>query len=191
MIRFTPTENSQPKVGDILLSEPFLNDPYFGRKAVLICEYNDDGAFGLVLNNFVEVNAEELHLGLSEISTRISIGGPVNSSSLYFIHICGDLEGAVEIIDGVFLGGDFDSLKEKINNGLSSDNYRLFIGYSGWDKDQLMDEIKTRSWFVTQISASKIMSSNTDNEKYWQELIKGMGKGYEHIADAPIDPSLN
>ena len=191
MIRFTPTENSQPKIGDILLSEPFLNDPYFGRKAVLICEYNDDGAFGLVLNNFVEINAEELHLGLSEVSSRISIGGPVNSSSLYFIHLCRDIEGAVEIVEGVYLGGDFDSLKEKINQGLSSDSYRLFIGYSGWGKEQLTNEIKTRSWFVTRISADKIMSSSTDNEKYWQELIKGMGKGYEHIADAPINPSLN
>jgi len=191
MIRFTPTENSQPKIGDILLSEPFLNDPYFGRKAVLICEYNDDGAFGLVLNNFVEINAEELHLGLSEVSSRISIGGPVNSSSLYFIHLCSDIEGAVEIVEGVYLGGDFDSLKEKINQGLSSDSYRLFIGYSGWGKEQLTNEIKTRSWFVTRISADKIMSSSTDNEKYWQELIKGMGKGYEHIADATINPSLN
>ena len=191
MIRFTPTENSQPKIGDILLSEPFLNDPYFGRKAVLICEYNDDGAFGLVLNNFVEINAEELHLGLSEVSSRISIGGPVNSSSLYFIHLCSDIEGAVEIVEGVYLGGDFDSLKEKINQGLSSDSYRLFIGYSGWGKEQLTNEIKTRSWFVTRISADKIMSSSTDNEKYWQELIKGMGKGYEHIADVTINPSLN
>ena len=191
MLRFTPTDNFQPKVGDILLSEPFLNDPYFGRKGVLICEYNKDGAFGLVLNNFVEINAEELHLGLSEASTRISIGGPVNSSSLYFIHLCRDIKGAVEIVDGVYLGGDFDSLKEKINQGLSPESYRLFIGYSGWDKDQLTDEINTRSWFVTRISASKIMSSSTDNEKYWKELIKGMGKGYEHIANTPIDPSLN
>ena len=44
MIRFTPTEKAVPKVGDVLLSEPFLDDPYFGRKAVLLCENNKDGA---------------------------------------------------------------------------------------------------------------------------------------------------
>ena len=55
MIRFTPTEKASPKIGDVLLSEPFLDDPYFGRKAVLLCENNKDGAFGLVLNNFVNI----------------------------------------------------------------------------------------------------------------------------------------
>jgi putative transcriptional regulator len=191
MIRFTPTENSTPQVGDILLSEPFLNDPYFGRKAVLLCETNESGSFGLVLNNFVDVKVEDVIVGLPEIETRISLGGPVSTSNLFFLHTCSDLEGAVEVIDGVYLGGDFDELKSKISAGLHNSEYRLFIGYSGWGEDQLADEIKTRSWFVTKASAEQIMSTSDENEEYWKSLIKNMGDGYSHIADAPKDPSLN
>ena len=39
------------------MSEPFLDDPYFGRKVVLLCEHNDEGSFGFVLNNFVDIEA--------------------------------------------------------------------------------------------------------------------------------------
>ena len=191
MIRYTPTENSSPKIGDILLSEPFLNDPYFGRKAVLLCENNESGSFGLVLNNFVDVKAEEIIVGLPDIETRISLGGPVSSSNLFFLHRCPDLEGASEVVDGIFIGGDFDELKSKIAAGLSNSEYRLFIGYSGWGVGQLDEEIKTRSWFVTKTSSQIIMSTSDENEEYWKSLIKSMGDGYGHIAEAPIDPSLN
>lgn len=191
MIRYTPTENSTPQVGDILLSEPFLNDPYFGRKAVLLCENNENGSFGLVLNNFVDVKAEEIIVGLPDIETRISLGGPVSSSNLFFLHTCPDLEGASEVIDGIYIGGDFDELKSRIAAGLSSSEYRLFIGYSGWGIGQLNDEIKSRSWFVTKASPEMVMSTSDENEDYWKSLIKGMGNGYTHIAEAPIDPSMN
>ena len=189
MIRYSPTKTNLPKVGDILLSEPLLNDLYFGRKAVLLCEYNEDGAFGLVLNNFVTVSAEDLQLDLKDINPRFSVGGPVNSSNLYFIHGCGEIKNANKIIDGVFLGGDFEELKTKIRDGYTS--FRFFLGYSGWSEDQLADEIKSRSWFVTQTKASEVLSTDYENEAFWKKLIKGMGPGFSHIAEAPYDPSLN
>ncbi len=82
MIRFTPTEKASPKIGDVLLSEPFLDDPYFGRKAVLLCENNKDGAFGLVLNNFVNIKIADGLEDLNDVSALISSGGSVNRSIL-------------------------------------------------------------------------------------------------------------
>ena len=189
MIRFTPTEKAVPKVGDVLLSEPFLDDPYFGRKAVLLCENNKDGAFVLVLNNFVNIKIADILEDLEDVSARISIGGPVNSSNLYYIHTCPDIEGSHEIVDGVYLGGDFESLKDHIRVGFTS--FRFFIGYSGWTDNQLADEIRSRSWFVTRASSNEIMSTEGDNDEFWKRLINGMGPGYSHIAEAPSDPNLN
>ena len=167
MIRYSPKKTNLPKIGDILLSEPLLNDPYFGRKAVLLCEYNEDGAFGLVLNNFVTVKIEDIQLDIKNTNPRFSVGGPVNSSNLYFIHSCKEIENAHEIVDGIFLG------------------------YSGWSEDQLSEEIKSRSWFVTRTGADEIMSTDLENDEFWKKLIHGMGPGFSHIAEAPLDPSLN
>ena len=160
MIRFTPTENSDPKVGDILLSEPFLNDPFFGRKAVLLCENNEGGSFGLVLNNIIDVDIEEILKDFPDKTARVSLGGPVSRSNMFFIHNSEAIEGANKIDDRVYLGGDFESLKETISSNIEGFKYRLFIGYSGWSEGQLSEEIKTRSWFVTKATSEIIMNSS-------------------------------
>ncbi len=189
MIRFTPTEKAAPKIGDVLLSEPFLDDPYFGRKAVLLCENNKDGAFGLVLNNFVNIKIADVLEDLTDVSARISIGGPVNSANLYYLHTSPEIEGGNEIIDGVYLGGEFETLKDKIKAGFTS--FRFFIGYSGWSDNQLSDEIRSHSWFITRASSKEIMSTEGENDEFWKRLINGMGPEYAHIAEAPSDPTLN
>ena len=191
MIRFTPTENANPQVGDLLLSEPFLDDPYFGRKAIFLCDNNESGSFGLVLNNIIEVDINEIILDFPDPISKISLGGPVNQSNLFFLHTYPNLSGTSKVVDGIFLGGDFEELKSLITDPKFDIKYRLFIGYSGWSKGQLRDEIKSRSWFVTTASNDLIMDTSKENEEYWRCLIKNMGDGYGHIAQAPIDPNLN
>ncbi len=191
MIRFTPTENSKPQIGDILLSEPFLNDPYFGRKAVLLCENNKSGSFGLVLNNIIDTDITEVISDFPDPNAKVSLGGPVSRSNLFFLHTSEKIKDAKKVIDGIYLGGDFEQLKEVIDTSPKTIKYRLFIGYSGWSDGQLMDEIQSKSWFVTTIENNRIMDSSIKNEEYWKNLIKNMGDGYTHIAQAPIDPNLN
>ena len=191
MIRFTPPENSKPQIGDILLSEPFLNDPYFGRKAVLLCENNESGSFGLVLNNLIDVDITEVISDFPSPNTRVSLGGPVSRSNLFFLHNSPDIDGGQKVLDGIYLGGDFEELKAKLTIDPSSVKFRLFIGYSGWSDGQLQDEIKSRSWFVTKADNDLIMDTSESNEEYWKALIKNMGEGFGHIAQAPIGPNLN
>ena len=125
MIRFTPTENSKPQIGDILLSEPFLNDPYFGRKAVLICEINKSGSFGLVLNNIIDMDITEVISGFPDPSARISLGGPVSRSNLFFLHTSEKIKDSQKVINGIYLGGDFEQLKEEIKTSPNSGKSRL------------------------------------------------------------------
>ena len=191
MIRFTPTENSKPQIGDILLSEPFLNDPYFGRKAVLLCENNKSGSFGLVLNNIIDMDITEVITDFPDPSARVSLGGPVSRANLFFLHTSEKIKDSQKVIDGIYLGGDFEQLKEEIKIRPNTIKYRLFIGYSGWSDGQLKDEIKSRSWFVTNAEKDQIMDTSGVNEEYWKDLIKKMGEGFTHIAQAPIDPNLN
>ena len=192
MIRFTPSNNAQPESGDILLSEPFLDDPYFGRKVVLLCEHNDEGSFGFVLNNFIDIDVDEVMEELPKLKARISVGGPVKNGNLYYLHTRGDIPESIPVVEGVCMGGDFDLIKKMLQQGeLTADDIRFFIGYSGWSGQQLADEVRSRSWFVAQPQVSDIMRTDEENEDFWKRLISELGDGFSHIANAPNDPSLN
>ena len=192
MIRFTPSSKADLEVGKILLSEPFLSDAYFGRKAILLCEHNEEGSFGFVLNNFVQVDLNELLEELPEWDARIGLGGPVKDGNLYYLHTKPNAPGAVKVMDGLYMGGDFDWLKSVVDVGaVKESELRFFIGYAGWTSGQLEHEIKSHSWFVTETSIANIMDTTMDEESFWKQLIEGMGKGFGHIANAPSDPSLN
>jgi len=192
MIRFTPSSKAELAVGKVLLSEPFLSDAYFGRKAVLLCEHNDEGSFGFVLNNFVQVDLNELLDELPDWEAKISLGGPVKHSNLYYLHTKAEAPGAVMVMDGLFMGGDFEWLKTVIDEGKVDENeLRFFIGYAGWTPGQLESEIKSHSWFVTETTIENIMDTRVEEETLWKQLIEDMGAGFGHIANAPSDPSLN
>lgn len=192
MIRFTPSNQALPKAGDILLSEPFLDDPYFGRKVVLLCEHNDEGSFGFVLNNFVDIDVDEVMDDLPKLNTRISVGGPVKNGNLYYLHTRADIADSIPVVDGVHMGGDFEQIQSMLKEGvLNSHEIRFFIGYSGWSPSQLQEEIRSRSWFVADASQRDIMRTDEENETFWKRLISDMGDGFTHIANAPNDPSLN
>lgn len=190
-IDFSPDKNIAPKKGQVLLSEPFLNDPYFKRTVILLCEHNSEGSFGFVLNNYIDVELDQIMEDMPKFGGKISIGGPVKNSNLYYIHTLGnDIADSVEILPGVFMGGDFDLLKKLLLKGeLTPDQVRFFVGYSGWSPNQLQSEIEMKSWFVTDIEASLIM--DTSLEDLWKVIMKKFGRKGELIANMPEDPTLN
>lgn len=189
--KFLPENQKEPERGNVLLSEPFLDDPYFKRTVVLICEHNEEGSFGFVLNNYVDFELDEIIDELPDIKTKVSIGGPVKNSNLYYIHTLGnEIANSIEIMDGVYMGGDFEILKEKLKNGeVSTEQIRFFVGYSGWSPNQLASELKMNSWFVTSVPANTVM--RTDINDLWRTILKSMGKKYSVIANLPEDPSEN
>lgn len=190
-IDFSPNSKIKPVKGNVLLSEPFLNDPYFKRTVVLLCEHNHEGSFGFVLNNYIDVELDQIMEEMPHFPTRISIGGPVRNSNLYYIHSLGDeIKESVEIMPGIYMGGDFDHLKKMLIAGkLEKENVRFFVGYSGWSADQLQSEIEGNSWFVTNVDKETVM--NTDIEDLWKVIMKQQGRQGELIANLPEDPSLN
>ncbi|MFN8777677.1 MAG: YqgE/AlgH family protein [Flavobacteriales bacterium] len=190
-MNFAPDNTIKPAKGQVLLSEPFLNDPYFRRTVIFLCEHNEEGSFGFVLNNFIDVGLDQIMDNMPRYQGKISIGGPVRNSNLYYIHTLGEeISDSIEIIPGVYMGGDFERLREKLLNGeLTRNQVRFFVGYSGWSPDQLENEIKTNSWFVTSITKDLVMS--TDTADLWKVIMKGLGRKGEMLANMPEDPSLN
>ncbi len=192
MINFNPSNSIEPSKGSILISEPFLADPYFKRTVVLLCEHNDaEGTFGFILNKFLDVALSDLIQDFPDIETRICMGGPVEQSSLYFIHTRPDLMLDSKVIsDNLCIGGDFNQLKKYLNTGeITNREIRFFVGYSGWGEGQLKNELKEKSWIVGNTSVNNIMNVHEDH--FWENSLKSLGKEFAILANFPEDPNLN
>jgi putative transcriptional regulator len=184
-------QHIKPKRGQVLLSEPMLNDPYFRRTVILLCEHNNEGSFGFVLNNYIDVSLEQIIDNMPAHESRISIGGPVKNSNLYYLHTLGErIHESVEVVPGVYMGGDFEVLKKLLSAGLvKQDEVRFFVGYSGWSPKQLEEEIQQNAWFVADISKEWIMNSCLDD--LWKQVMEGFGRKGKFLANLPDDPTLN
>lgn len=181
----------KPTKGRILISEPFLDDPYFKRTAVLIVEHNTDGTIGFILNKELDLSLKSTIKGFPKFTGGLGFGGPVCKDQLFYLHTIGDkIAGSLEITKGLYWGGDFDTVKQLIKDEkITAHQIRFFIGYSGWNPGQLDDEIKHKSWIVCESNIDLLMKE--DGSELWTELLKSMGKHYSIMANFPEDPSLN
>ena len=192
MIDFNFENNNQLLPGSILVAEPFLLDDYFSRDVVFLCDHNADGSFGFVLNKYVDTKLSDFVDDFPDIQTQISIGGPVDMSNLFYIHSLGEeIEGSSPTANGLFIGGSFEDVKSVLReDATKSKNIRFFIGYSGWDKEQLNDEMKEKSWIVlNNIPENQVL--DTTIEDIWTELLEKQGKKFKVMTKFPKNPSDN
>jgi putative transcriptional regulator len=186
------TNKRKPKRGRVLLSDPFSDDDYFGRSVIYICEHDEKGTFGFVLNNFLDLNLGEVAKNFPEIDTNVSVGGPVQTESIYFIHTLGDkLPGSVPISDGIYMGGDYDLLMQLLNEKtISKKEVRFFLGYSGWSSGQLEEEINRNTWRVAPVlNQGEIMDFTI--EGIWRKFMRREGKKYDVLSRSPLDFNSN
>jgi putative transcriptional regulator len=185
------TNDIKPQKGLILISEPYLNDVYFKRSIVLLTEHNNEGSIGFVLNKPVNMQIQEVISDFPQFDCQISIGGPVNTNTIHYIHTLGEMiPNSVPVQNNIFWGGDFDVLKKHIGNGLiNSSQVRFFLGYSGWVPGQLEEELQQNSWLVSSINPDTIMNHQTN--EIWKNTLNNLGTKYKMWVNSPENPSLN
>jgi len=181
----------EPAPGILLISDPFLQDPNFMRTVVFLCEHQDQGSFGFVLNRKYENTIDELIPELDGHKIPVYYGGPVQMDTIHFLHqYPDDIPGGLEVINGVYWGGDFEKVVEMIKNEqLEQNKIRFYIGYSGWSGGQLDDELKEKSWLT--VKATRKLVFHGKFEEIWKESLKHLGGDYEMMINFPIDPQLN
>ena len=174
------------KAGNILLSQPFMEDPNFKRSVIGIAEHSEEGTVGFILNKPIRIKLEELLVNIeTDIDYKIYFGGPVGSDTIHYIHNVGDLlEESIQIKPGLFWGGNFDKLIVLIEKGLIlRHNIRFYIGYSGWSKGQLITELQTGSWIVSEWHNN--YTFKTPANKLWSEALNHKGDRYGVIGQIP------
>ena len=196
-MEIVPDIHVAPRAGQFLLSEPFLSDPWFGRKSVFLCDHDAVGTVGLVLDNgtgrrLVDVLPDAEAWGIDH---EVFLGGPVHDDSLFYLHRLGDLvPDAMPVVPGLWLGGDFDGIREALAGGRAQpDSIRFFVGYSGWSAGQLDDEVQRSSWYVHDVPLEEKVRIAMDTEPgdLWRRLLSQKGPGFAQVTGLPTDPSLN
>jgi putative transcriptional regulator len=191
ILDLNPSNKYKPAKGRLLVSEPYLADPYFRRTVVLLCEHNDEGSFGFVLNRHMDMGVNDLMENMPYINARVSIGGPVQSGNLYYLHTLGaHLENSIEVVDGVHMGGDYEQLRSILTTDPKLTRHvRFFVGYSGWSEDQLDRELADRAWLIAHADKKRIMF--TGKRDLWADTLRAMGREFAPLANFPEDPTLN
>ncbi|MCD8260866.1 MAG: YqgE/AlgH family protein [Bacteroides sp.] len=177
--------------GKILISEPFLTEEIFERSVVLLVEHNPEGSMGIVMNKALPVMVNEL---VPEFDTIDDIplykGGPLGEDILFYLHTLEDIPGCFEVGNGLYLNGNFNTIKEYILTGNNfKDQIRFFLGYSGWDFEQLVREVEENTWIISKSSIGMLNHDNSDN--LWRESLEKMGGKYRIWSRFPQYPFLN
>lgn len=158
---------------------------------MLLCEHNEEGSFGFVLNKASAVTLDEIVEGFEHYKQKAFIGGPVQQDTLHFIHRADYLEGGSEITDGLYWGGNFEQLLALMNTRqVQEEDFRFFVGYSGWGAGQLEDEIKADSWIVANYATPELVFDEKPSN-LWRIVLKYLGGRFDMYSNYPIDPRLN
>lgn len=182
----------KPAKGHLLVAEPsIIGDVSFNRSVVLLADHTENGSIGFILNKELDFTLKDL---IPDIQGNFKVynGGPVEQDNLYFIHKVPDLiPQSIEIACGIYWGGNFEAVKELIEEDLiSDDEIRFFLGYSGWDNEQLNEELNAHSWIIIENhDTGEIMSQHP--RTFWKEKMLELGGNYVLWSNAPENPSYN
>jgi len=182
----------KPAKGCLLVAEPsIIGDVSFNRSVVLLADHNETGTIGFILNKVLDFTLRDL---VPDIQGNFKVynGGPVEQDNLYFIHKVPDLiPRSIEIASGIYWGGNFDAVKELIEEDLiSEEDIKFFLGYSGWDNDQLTEELNARSWIlVDKTNHGEVICQQPMT--FWKEKMMQLGGTYALWANAPENPLCN
>jgi putative transcriptional regulator len=159
---------------------PALEDPNFRECVTFICEHNDQGALGIVINRPMNVVLDDVLKQLSLKATDFDIGaspvylgGPVQTERGFVIHEpLGAWEATLKVSESLGVTTSRDVL-EAVAAGKGPERCFVALGYAGWTAGQLEEEMKSNTWLSTPADARIIF--DTPVELRWQAAARLIG----------------
>ena len=180
------------KKGKLLIAEPsIIGDVSFNRSIILLTEHNNEGSIGFILNKPLDFELGDL---IPDVKSNFPIynGGPVQQDNLYFIHKVAELvPESIEISKGLYWSGDFEKVTRLITDEkITQTEIRFFLGYSGWDINQLQSELSSNTWILSENIHKDNIIQAVDTA-FWKKKMLALGGEYSLWSNAPEDPSYN
>jgi putative transcriptional regulator len=167
---------SQSLAPALLLSMPQMHDPNFAQTVVLLCQHNEDGAFGLVLNRPITTTARVISketMEDAEHELEVWIGGPVEPERSWILLNDEEADSqAIRICDGVYLSTSSLVLQRIIDRSTDG-RTRLVAGYAGWGPGQLDAEIAASAWLSMSVAIDLVF--DTPATDMWNAAIRRLG----------------
>lgn len=155
-----------------LIAMPALADPFFAKTLTYICEHNEQGALGLVVNRPIDMTLETLFEQVSIPLTRselrsvpVHFGGPVQMERGFVLHRpIGQWQSTMAVGEDVGLTTSKDILLA-VGRGEGPSQILVTLGYAGWAPGQLEEEIAQNAWLTVKASPSVIFDLPSE-ERY-------------------------
>lgn len=162
----------------LLVSMPQMQDPRFAKAVILLCDYTDQGAFGLVVNRRMDDPAWTVVKTDPPIrvdpDVRLWVGGPVEPTRTWIL--MADAQGPDdeqrEICPGVVLSVSRTLILDLLQSQPST-RARLIAGYAGWGPGQLDRELAASGWLTAPVDADLIFRVPAD--RMWETAIRRLG----------------
>ncbi|MCR9422023.1 YqgE/AlgH family protein [Vibrio sp. RM-69-4] len=167
-----------------LVAMPSMRDPYFKHSVIYICEHNEEGAMGLMINvpiditvggmlNQVDVEPSYPKLQLDSLKRPVLNGGPVSEDRGFILHRPKDhYESSIRMSDDIAVTTSKDILTV-LGTDAEPSHYLVALGYSGWEPGQLELELAENSWLTIEADPDVIF--NTPIHDKWNQAIKKLG----------------
>ena len=182
----------KPTKGHLLVAEPsIIGDVSFNRSVVLLADHSDSGSVGFILNKILDFTLNDPIPGIKG-NFKVYNGGPVEQDNLYFIHKIPDLiPDSIEIANGIYWGGNFEAVMDLIaEEKIDETQIKFFLGYSGWDAQQLDEELNSHSWVVTTNDDHTALLEKPYTS-FWKDKMMELGGEYVLWSNSPENPSYN
>ena len=177
--------------GQLLLDGGKLQGSFFHRTVVLICQHDEEGAFGLVLNRASESKVgQALVANLSDTLKELPlfVGGPVQPGSLSFLHAEG-VAAEGNVMNNLSLGHSLDALMDLSESFSDSQKVKMFAGYAGWSAGQLDQEMARNDWLVHPATLELVF--HPDPSMLWKVILRKKDDKLRLLAESPEDLSWN
>jgi len=171
----------------LLIAMPTLGDPYFNKTVTYICEHNDEGAMGLIINLPVKITLNDLLAQLDKeleqnpkLEQQVLTGGPVAQQRGFVLHSPqGGWSSSLALSDEVMITTSKDILLA-LGTDKEPEQYMVTLGYAGWGPGQLEQELQANSWLTTP--ADNEILFNTPIEMRWKKATEKLGIDLAHLS---------
>ncbi len=173
--------------GQFLIAMPTLADPNFHRTVTLVCEHNEHGALGVVVNRPLDMTLgevlEQFHLRTDDAIVAgqpVYLGGPVQPERGFVVHDgVHDFDGTLRISDGLAVTTSRDVL-EAVAAGTGPGRVLVTLGYAGWAAGQLEQEMAENAWL--NVPGDPRILFETPSERRWETAAESIGVDVRTIA---------
>lgn len=172
-----------------LIAMPSMADPYFAKSLTYVCEHNDQGALGVVINRPIDMTLQALferlsltlkHKDLSD--APIYFGGPVQTDRGFVLHEpAGNWQSTLRVGDAIGLTTSKDIL-EAVGRGEGPQKLLVTLGYAGWSAGQLEHELGQNAWLT--VEAKDAIIFDLPSEERLPAAMELLGVDYARLADS-------